>query len=612
MKLFYTLFLLLAVGASAQAATFTVNINTDTQDAVPGNGLCADALGLCSLRAAISEANALAGDDTITLPAGTYTQTLIAAAEDANAGGDYDITGNLTINGLTSTQTIVQAAPVAGTATERVFHVTSLTAIVGLTNMTVENGRLTGATSATTRGGGIRNQGILGLGNVVVRNNQASGAGGIRNEGTLGLAGSMVTGNLCSSATGSCFGGGIYSSSFAQNLTITDSEIRNNNSTSTFTNGFGFAAGIGAEGGGTINLTRVFISTNVGTGNGTGGGNGNALRILSSLAAFTFTANTLQISNNSATGGTSTGGAVFLVPSAFALTTTFTNSTISANTGATTDGAGFNLGAGTGTNTLTITNSTISGNSTSGFGGGIEVTNASSVVNINNSTIASNTAGTGGGIDVLAGTVNVRSTIVGDNTATTASPDINGAVVSGGYNLFESVAGATVTGTTTSNIVGQDPQLDPLFQYGGLTQQHRIRVSSPAIDKGNSFGTTTDQRGLPRPVNLPDTYYPNAAGGDAADIGAFEVQLATAASVTATGKVMMSTGKALSRVVVTLTDSQGNMRTATTNREGYFTFTDLQAGETYIFEVRSKIYRFNSQVVTVTENLDNVNFTAQP
>ncbi len=65
-----------AFSVNADAAIFLVNTTADTQDAAAGNGVCADASGACSLRAAITEANALAGADIITLPAGTYTITL--------------------------------------------------------------------------------------------------------------------------------------------------------------------------------------------------------------------------------------------------------------------------------------------------------------------------------------------------------------------------------------------------------------------------------------------------------------------------------------------------------------------------------------------------------
>ena len=49
------------------AATFTVNSTDDVVDADLGNGLCETATGngTCTLRAAIQEANALVGADTI-------------------------------------------------------------------------------------------------------------------------------------------------------------------------------------------------------------------------------------------------------------------------------------------------------------------------------------------------------------------------------------------------------------------------------------------------------------------------------------------------------------------------------------------------------------------
>jgi CSLREA domain-containing protein len=66
---------------SASAATFVVNTTNDTQDSNRGDGVCSDGAA-CSFRAAISEANALSGDDIITLPAGTYTQTLVATPDE--------------------------------------------------------------------------------------------------------------------------------------------------------------------------------------------------------------------------------------------------------------------------------------------------------------------------------------------------------------------------------------------------------------------------------------------------------------------------------------------------------------------------------------------------
>ncbi|RME22044.1 MAG: hypothetical protein D6800_11450, partial [Candidatus Zixiibacteriota bacterium] len=64
------LVLLLAVVCppiSATASTFRVTTTTDSHDVIPGDSVCDDGTGACSLRAALDESNALDGADTILL-----------------------------------------------------------------------------------------------------------------------------------------------------------------------------------------------------------------------------------------------------------------------------------------------------------------------------------------------------------------------------------------------------------------------------------------------------------------------------------------------------------------------------------------------------------------
>jgi hypothetical protein len=74
---------------------------------------------------------------------------------------------------------------------------------------------------------------------------------------------------------------------------------------------------------------------------------------------------------------------------------------------------------------------------------------------------------------------------------------------------------------------------------------------------------------------------------------------------------MNARGRGISNAVVHITNQKGEIQTYRTNRSGYYTFTDLAAGETYIFSVYAKRYQFNSQVVTLTEDLAELDFTAQ-
>src|SRR6185369_12412667 len=55
----------LALVAPASASTYTVNNLGDATDATPGDNICDAGGGVCTFRAAIEEANAHAGSDTI-------------------------------------------------------------------------------------------------------------------------------------------------------------------------------------------------------------------------------------------------------------------------------------------------------------------------------------------------------------------------------------------------------------------------------------------------------------------------------------------------------------------------------------------------------------------
>ncbi|MCI0777121.1 MAG: CSLREA domain-containing protein [Chloroflexi bacterium] len=176
------LVLFLAQGQPAYAAGFTVDSTADVVDASPGDGVCDDGSGNCTLRAAIMEANALAGADTIDLPAGTYTLSIAGAGEDANATGDLDITDDLTISGAAAASTIVD-----GAGLDRVFHIIG-SVTVEISGLTIQHG------SAVSAGGGIFNLGTLTLTSSTVSGNTAGGeGGGIANLGTLTLDNSTVT-----------------------------------------------------------------------------------------------------------------------------------------------------------------------------------------------------------------------------------------------------------------------------------------------------------------------------------------------------------------------------------------------------------------------------------
>lgn len=63
---------------------------------------------------------------------------------------------------------------------------------------------------------------------------------------------------------------------------------------------------------------------------------------------------------------------------------------------------------------------------------------------------------------------------------------------------------------------------------------------------------------------------------------------------------------------LSLTDSNGQVRTVTTTSFGYYRFDDVLVGETYILSATGKHYTFSQplQVLNINEETDGVNFIA--
>jgi CSLREA domain-containing protein len=219
--------LALTAVAPARAAVFVVNSTLDAVDVAPGNGICdADpgAPTVCTLRAAVQEANALAGDDVIQLGAATYLLT-IAGLEDDGLAGDIDVFSNVRIEGSGRDATVIEQ-----TTGDRVFHVTFLGGALELTDLTVTGGDT--ASNPSNLGGGILNVSMLTLERVEVTGNRASIGGGVFNFRAMSGREVAIAGN-----TATFKAGGVASASFSASggpgttLILTDSTIGPNAST---------------------------------------------------------------------------------------------------------------------------------------------------------------------------------------------------------------------------------------------------------------------------------------------------------------------------------------------------------------------------------------------
>lgn len=512
--------------------TFTVTKTADTND----NACDAD----CSLREAILAATAAASlDNTIVFNPISFNslQTITLTNGELSIAQNK---GTLFINGKGT-----NLLTISGNNQSRVFFINA-GAAVAISNLTVTGGR-----AETNNGGGIYNSlGILTLKNVSVSNNSSNNGGGIKNSSdTLSVINSLISGN----STGSFGGGSINSDGTGDRpatLIITGSTISGNTGGSGggISNNYGIvtinnstisdnATGTSWSGGGIYNSSGIVTINNSIIRNNTASESGGGLRNGNSDNNL-FTITDSIISDNKATigGGIRSDGG----------TLTVTNSNIKANTasfrggGILTSGGTMNVTGSTINNnsatedgggianfaTLNLSNTTISSNSATDQGGGIY---NGRIVTLNYSTISDNSAQFGGGVfnnDLF----NARNTLIAGNTAGTSAPDFYGVLASQGYNLIENTSGATITGTTTGNIIGKNPLLAPLADNGGSTLTHALLSKSPAIDTASpSNPSATDQRGFTRPRDG------DGNGTTRPDIGAFELRTVIVANTNNSG-----------------------------------------------------------------------------
>lgn len=465
--------------AVSHAGTFVVNTLDDSVDVAPGDGACADANGLSSLRAAIQEANASPGTDKIKLPSGyTLFLTLTGASEDLGATGDLDVTSKIKIVGADAT--IVAAAG------DRVFDV-SETGDLRLDRLTLRDG----IAPDGENGGNVRNLGDLKITRSTIQDGQALGAAGsggnLFNSGKAELIDSTVAGGRALRAGGGIEANGgmtvIHRSLVVQNtagdmpgngggLHITgdgDATISN----SDFDSNVAASEGGGAWNSiGTMKVSNSTFSNNIANGDAADDGGGGLFNNGGALVV-----KETELLWNLAPGVSGSGGGLFSLDG----DVTVTGGEITRNEAARA-GGGIEVVDGT----LTIDGTTLDANTASanpGNGGAVHVTGGTTVTSVANAAVTNNVAALeGGGLWNQAGsTMEVsKSSILGNSASGDAADDGGGGIFNNGGTL--TVDDTSIAGNVAGGVAGSGGGI--LSIDGAVT-----------VEKGNVSGNQATRAG---------------------------------------------------------------------------------------------------------------------
>jgi hypothetical protein len=540
------------IGSNGVAGDDIINFN------LPGAGPHVIDLteALPNLNSNIAIINDRAGDETVTVRRSAATGTPSFRIFTVQPGT------TVTIAGLT-----ISDGEVLGTTGSALGGGVRNDGTLTMRNCTLNSNTAAGGTSGTGlgaagQGGALYNSGTLTLTNCIFSGNVAGGGsgnggqrGGAGQGGALYSNGGTATLTGCAFANNSASGGFGGSGGVGQggairsdgNLTLTNCSLNANSA--------GSSQGDGQGGGifnsGTVSLAGCSLSGNSAFSENGGVGQGGGIRSDGTLNLInsSLLGNDARGGNSINQGGAGVGGGIYSSGVATVRGSTLENNQAQGgNSSGATGGAGLGGGiynSNLSSATLNLTNSTLSSNSAiagtsgsgqaAGLGGGLYMQGATGgaggTATITSATIAFNQAQDGTGISIAGGTVTLRNSIVANNTDGVASSfrDVRGFLNEASqYNIIgDGSSLINLTNGVNGNQIGTaaapiNPQLGPLQDNGGPTETHALLPGSPALDKGNSFNLTTDQRGVARPYD--DSSIANAAGGDGSDIGAFEVR----------------------------------------------------------------------------------------
>lgn len=156
------------------------------------------------------------------------------------------------------------------------------------------------------------------------------------------------------------------------------------------------------------------------------------------------------------------------------------------------------------------------------------------------------------------------------------------------------------------------------YSSGGPLFGRFVTVANQTAQPGDDDSSDSDAVNVLNPAGSPAGTYPvivkttGDAGSNDHTLDAGFALSPSAAGVSVDGRIYTAHGAGIRNVVVTLVEQDGSVRIAITNAFGYFSFEDVEAGQTVLVTVQSKRYTFAqpTRAVPLQDNVTGLDFVA--
>jgi hypothetical protein len=232
------------------------------------------------------------------------------------------------------------------------------------------------------------------------------------------------------------------------------------------------------------------------------------------------------------------------------------------------------------------------------FGGSVAISGETAIIGAPYASVGNNTLQGSAYIFTRSGTTWTEQTRL----------SIAGGVYLSNFGFSVAISGETVVVGAYGDDIGTNHSQGSAYVFfrSGITWTQQPRLNAADGAQEDYFGYSVAISGN----NIIIGSILDNIGGNTYQGSAYVFRVSAGASIS--GRILTPDGLGLRNAVVRMTKQNGETLTMRSSSFGYYHFDNIEVGETIIMSVISKRFQFASQIVSVQEELNELDFIALP